>query len=492
MSRIRLLHTACLVVLVSSLIVSLLAGCSRGISGPVIIGNVAASPKPTPSHETPETVQQTPESILNDGALGKTETVLDITVTIPWVYFYEDFNPEAYTEKNGFISTTVHENGNVSFTMSKARYEELLSQMAADVEHCFNKFLIDGIDTPYIKVITSTDGYQKVAVDVDRVSYKKDITGLKCYEVWSCVQLYQYYLGVPPQCEVNIYDAQTGDLIETIAYPISSTASAVGTATPTIEEATPAQDGLDFITGNNFLIAVQKADIDFDGKVDAVQLYCACDPSGDFTRFALKIGDTKICIDQYGYELYLGLADIDKNDKFVEIAVIFVECSDYTQTSFFRYDGKSIIKLGTIEGFCGEHRSGAYSFAGDVPVDGVDGSGIVRTRTRGWILHTWFYDDEYIITNSTLKQVPKDLYLMNYEVTVIKEITLKKSRTDASPGITLKVGEKVTIMETDNKRWCSVVNSKGEIGWFEIYDYDTIKGTELSAGEFFDGLDYAG
>lgn len=482
----------CLVVLVAALTACMLAGCSRRISGPMVRGNVTASPNPTSAKETPETVQQTPESIPDDGKLGKTETLLGVTVTIPWAYFDKDFDAKAYNEEKGFISTTVHENGNVSFTMSKARYEELILERAAGVEDFFNRIMINGIHTPYVKAITSTDEYSKVAVDVDRVGYKKDITDLTCYEVWSSVQLYQYYLGLTPQCEVSVYDVQTGDLIKTVAYPKSG-AAAVGDSTAPAAEATPdsatvADTKIDFMTDDN-LMAVEKADINLDGKADVVQLYRPYSPGGEFEQYALQVGEAKICIEQYGYELYLGLADIDKNDTFVEIAVSSIGDSDFAQTSFFRYDGESIIKLGIIEGFYGEYRSGSYSSAGDVV---VNGSGVVRTQTRGDILHTWYYDDEYIVKNNALQRVSKDLYLMNQKVTVIEEITLKKSRTDASPSITLKVGEIVTIKETDNKKWCSVVNSKGETGWFEVYDYDMIKGTELSAAEIFDGLDYAG
>lgn len=492
MSRTRLLHTVCIIVLVVSMTVCLLAGCSRGISGPMVKGNVTASPNPTSSQVMLEAVQQTPESILNDGELGKAETLLDVTVTIPWAYFGEDFDAKAHNEEKGFISTTVHENGNVSFTMSKARYEDLLLERAAAVEDFFNRIMINGIHTPYVKAITSTEGFSKVAVDVDRAGYKKDITDLTCYEVWSSVQLYQYYLGLTPQCEVSVYDVLTGDLIKTITYPKSGAAS-VGDSTAPIAETTPipatlADIKIDFMTDDN-LIAVEKADINLDGKADTVQLYRPYSPGGEFEQYALQVGEVKICIEQYGCELYLGLADIDKNDKFIEMAVSSIGDSDFAQTSFFRYDGKSIIQLGTMDGFYGEYRSDSYFSTGDVV---VNGSGVVRTQTRGDILHTWYYNDEFIVEDNALERVSKDLYLMNQKVTVIEEITLKKSRTDASLGITLKVGEIVTIKETDNKKWCSVVNSKGETGWFEVYDFSMIKGTKKGAAGFFDGLDYAG
>lgn len=474
---------------------SLAACASKGVSELVTGGQVDKTPalQNTPSvMETPQQVQQTPEIQPIDGELGKKESLSEVTITLPNTYFDKDFDPDEYTIEKGFLSTTVHGNGNVSLTMSKGNYEELMLEKKASIEKFFNSTLVNGIQTPYVKAITAAQGFRKVAVDVNRAAYKRD-AGLTPLQVWLMVMGYQHYAGMELYCEIVVSDVLTGKVIETVVYPKGTDAPAGEAASPpageTASPPAPAADPkFDFMTDDN-LKAVKHADINADSVMDYVQIYCPYDPQGYYDKYILRIGDTVGLFEGDGIEPeYFSLVDIDKSDKSIEIAVSEIGSSDASMTSFFRYDGKSILKLGSMEGFYGEYRSGSYTSLGDVI---VDGSGVVRTRTRGDILHTWFYDDEYVVKNNALRQVQKALYLMNQKVTVLKELSLKKSRTDGSPGITLKVGEIVTIKETDNKSWCSVANSKGETGWFEVYDYGKIKGTQADASEFFDGLVYA-
>lgn len=81
---------------------------------------------------------------------------------------------------------------------------------------------------------------------------------------------------------------------------------------------------------------------------------------------------------------------------------------------------------------------------------------------------------------------------MKTEVEVNEEFTLQKSRTDGSDAITLKKGEKVTIVASDNKEWCLVENSKGETSWFAVDNFDIIRGLNKRASEVFNGLSNAG
>jgi hypothetical protein len=464
------------------MIICMFSGCSKGISGPMTSGEADETKASTSSvKETLEIVQQTSESIPNEGELGKTESLFDVTITLPYMYFDKDLDPVEYTKEKGFKNTTIHDNGNVSLTMSKSRYDELMSNKHASNEDFFNNTLVNGTQNPYVKAITATEGFRKIAVDVNRAGYKGD-AGMTSLQIWIIAMNYQHYAGVELYCEIVVYDVLTGEVIETVVYPKGANVPSGETASTPISTIDPK---FDFMTDDK-LKAVQYADINSDGIEDYVQIYCPYDPQGYYDKYILRIGDTKAFFEGDGIEPeYFSLVDVDKSDKLIEIVVSEISSSDVSKTSFFRYDGRSIIKLGSMDGFYGKYRLGSYSSLGDVI---VDGSGVIKTQTRGDILHTWHYDDEYIIESNTLRQVPKDLYFMNHKVTVIKEITLKKSRTGDSPGITLKVGETVTIMETDNKSWCSVMNSKGETGWFEVYDYGKIKGTESFADEFFDGL----
>lgn len=189
-------------------------------------------------------------------------------------------------------------------------------------------------------------------------------------------------------------------------------------------------------------------------------------------------------------ESVFNIVDINTNDNYKEIAISeYGPSSDYA-TTFYYYDNEMLFPMGKIEGFYGP----AYSYGEDINWNQVkiDGNGKIITQSRGQILQTWFYQDEYKLSNEhMLVNVPKDLYEMSTEVEVVEEFTLQKSRIDYTDAITLKKGEKVTIVASDNKEWCLVENSQGETGWFAVDNFDIVRGLNKRASEVFIGLNNA-
>ena len=121
----------------------------------------------------------------------------------------------------------------------------------------------------------------------------------------------------------------------------------------------------------------------------------------------------------------------------------------------------------------------------------VDGSGIIATKSRGTILHTWFYPDSYTLSEDhTLEHIDQDLYPMNWPVTMKERLPLQKSRHDSTKIVVLEPGEKVTLLSSDNKNWVLVENSKGAKGWFAV-DKGTARGTGKPAHLIFEGLCHA-
>lgn len=209
-----------------------------------------------------------------------------------------------------------------------------------------------------------------------------------------------------------------------------------------------------------------------------------------FNHYTLQVNNTISTSSGENIEPSINIVDIDKSDNYQEIAISeYGSSSDYA-TTFYYYDNTMAFRMGKIQGFYGP----AYSYGEDINWNQVkiDGNGKIITQSRGRILQTWFYQDEYRLSDEhRLVNVPKDLYEMNTEVEVVEEFTLQKLRTDASDAITLKKGEKVTIVASDNKEWCLVENSQGETGWFAVNNFDTIRGLNKSASEVFNGLSNA-
>ncbi|MEI6488944.1 MAG: SH3 domain-containing protein [Bacteroidota bacterium] len=225
---------------------------------------------------------------------------------------------------------------------------------------------------------------------------------------------------------------------------------------------------------------IKIADLNGDGIDDTITL-SFIDERGMAMRYNLRVNNIEISGDAVILVPMFKIIDIDTKDNFKEIAIYEEGPSSDEATTLYYFNGKQIILMGKVGNYIGKEEWNK-----------VKGDGIITATARGQILQTWAYPDDYKLNSKhLLENIPKDLYPMNSFVTVKKEITLQKSRTDATKSITLKVGEKITIASSDNYRWCLVKNSKDELGWFEVANYDKIVELGIEAREVFEGLSYA-
>ncbi len=74
---------------------------------------------------------------------------------------------------------------------------------------------------------------------------------------------------------------------------------------------------------------------------------------------------------------------------------------------------------------------------------------------------------------------------MNTIVTVKKQLKLQKSPATSIPVLTLQVGEKVILTDTDNIKWCAVETVNGQKGWFNIAD---LSKPNSFPQDYFEGL----
>ncbi len=168
------------------------------------------------------------------------------------------------------------------------------------------------------------------------------------------------------------------------------------------------------------------------------------------------------------------IGDIDSSDNQYEIMIPEFGPSGDPMTAFLIYDDSS------------SYLSKIY----DNPFHSlsVDGSGIIKGKNRGNILHTWFYDAEYEIQNGEMKEIlgENGYIMMNTEITALIDLPLQASPSDTTEAFTLYSGEAATITWTDNKSWCCIETADGLSGWFEVTDFSTINDTESIF--VFDGL----
>ena len=193
-------------------------------------------------------------------------------------------------------------------------------------------------------------------------------------------------------------------------------------------------------------------DLNADGVADSVAVVFRADTDGSFSGYVVTINDANYeGQGEYLYGTY-EVVDIDADDGRREIAISEAGPSDDYQTHYLWYDGRDVRYMGSVPG-----RS---------PV--IDGSGVVLGTRRGSVIHTWFYQAEYRISDHhTVEFVERDLYPMNSSVIVRQNLELFVERTDSEPGLMAPRGERATILATDDERWCLLEISRGKRGWFQ-------------------------
>ena len=214
-------------------------------------------------------------------------------------------------------------------------------------------------------------------------------------------------------------------------------------------------------------------DLNHDAKADTV--YLQCDPGS--WSYTLTINDASYHGRGEALEGTFSIVDIDTTDALLEVAVPQYGPSDDYATYFHSYDGRSVHFMNVVPG--------TYELR-------LDGSGRIRTSNRGNVLQTWFYPCVYRLDeHHSLHQIIQELYPMGTRCTVKLTLPLCASRLDTSTVSILRPGDVVTIVASDDKRWCLVQGPDDAWGWFELSGFDSVLPLGKPAWDVFEGLSYA-
>lgn len=220
-------------------------------------------------------------------------------------------------------------------------------------------------------------------------------------------------------------------------------------------------------------------DINGDGSSEKI----LCQKEGG--KVKVTINDSSLVIESDNPSQFYAIVDIDNKDKYQEIALSDFGPSNDLTSVFCYYDGKNVIAMGKTQGL--------YNI--ENKLDGsilIDGSGKIIAKTRSKILQTWFYDKEFLLnSNHRLQEIPVNLYPTDYDVYVIQPIKLYADTKDKDPTLSIKDGQTLKIIGTDNQVWCLVQTTTGVKGWIAVDHYDTLRNNGLKAEDTFAGLSYA-
>lgn len=161
------------------------------------------------------------EEAEEDGGISVDEGLFDVEVTIPPIFF-DGEDPEQIAENvDNAEEATVNDDGSITYKMSKAQHEEMMAEVGTSVEEATTTITESG-DYPSIQSIETSDNYDQFTVQVDREAFENSFDGFATMTLGVIGSMYQLINGEDPDSyEVNIdmEDAETGEVFNTITYP---------------------------------------------------------------------------------------------------------------------------------------------------------------------------------------------------------------------------------------------------------------------------------
>ena len=194
-----------------------------------------------------------------------------------------------------------------------------------------------------------------------------------------------------------------------------------------------------------------EADLNGDGMVESIRIT----EQGAAGEFILYIDKAKITRTFECGEAISGFSvvDINKADKYTEIAVHTPGPSDDDEYYIFWYDGKTIHEMGYLSRWPTFY-----------------GNGIVNVDS--W-MDFWAKRDKYVLNNKTRKldHVPQDLYYVGVEANVRETFPIYRTKSKSDIVANLKVNSTCLILVCDTspakntENWYLIKSSSGLVGW---------------------------
>ncbi len=155
--------------------------------------------------------------------LNVNKGILTVDVTLPISFFIEATEEEIIAEakENGIIETVVNEDGLVTYTMSKSKYNEMMKEIGDSIVSTIDEIVNSG-DYTSIKEISYNKDFTEFDVKVNRQQYEEGFDG---FAIVGLVIVSTYYSafegksGEDSQTIFNMVDETTGEIYDTAIYP---------------------------------------------------------------------------------------------------------------------------------------------------------------------------------------------------------------------------------------------------------------------------------
>lgn len=161
-----------------------------------------------------------------NGGIGVDENLLSVDITLPASFLeLEEMDVDDVIEKaekeEGIKEVVQNEDGSITYTISKAKHKELMKDLARDINEEIKEIKTDD-DFVSIQDIEANDSFSKFTMKVNREKFENSLDGFAALGLALQGMLYQVFDGGDKddiQVTIDITDADTGELIDTVIYP---------------------------------------------------------------------------------------------------------------------------------------------------------------------------------------------------------------------------------------------------------------------------------
>lgn len=224
-----------LAILMAVMLLLALAACGGGKTEPT---GAPATQAPTSAPETPAPTEapapseapatpaptEAPEAPAVDpaGTVDVDKGKDTVTITIPADFLDAEGSEEeilAEAQEEGINDVVINDDGSITYTMTKEKHEELLAEMAGEIDDTI-KEVVEGEEAdPTYKAITHNSDYSQFEMAVDPTLYEESGGSFNALSFTLLGAYYQAYAGNPDAgCVVTVKNAETGEEIEQVTY----------------------------------------------------------------------------------------------------------------------------------------------------------------------------------------------------------------------------------------------------------------------------------
>lgn len=205
-----------LISLIAILLLTMLAACGNG--------DEADERTEGQSSET-EATEETADTDEEGAGVEVDKGLFQVEVTLPPMFFEGDEDIETMItnaeEEDGISDVTENEDGSITVRMSKAKHGELMDELETSVMETMDDIVADE-EFGSIEEITSSSDYSEFTMVVAQEAFENSFDGFATLTLGMTGMLYQLFDGVASDdihVEINIEDAETGEVFSTVNYP---------------------------------------------------------------------------------------------------------------------------------------------------------------------------------------------------------------------------------------------------------------------------------